>query len=158
MALLGLIRVPGEIAVAEVREWMGKEYLVATAATAGAVFGEEILNNVIRSVLGLTGTADIVAKNLFRLAMSGALYYLFLRFDRDVEAVASSIGLAALAATDIIKELTKITPEKAALSLLGKARTARALARVSATARIVRVEQVTQERAKAGGGLESLVL
>jgi len=158
MALLGLVRVPGEIAVAEVREWMGKDYLVATAATAGTIFGEELLNNIVRSILGLTGTADLVARNIFRLTMSGAIYYLFLKLDRDVEAVASSISLAALTAIDIIKELSKISPEKVALSLLGKAREARTIARASATARIVRVEQAIQRRTRARGELETLVL
>ncbi|MBM1154936.1 hypothetical protein DRN94_003555 [archaeon] len=102
MALLGLVKFPGEATVATVREWLGTDYVKATAVASATTFIEELTNRLVSTTLNLTGYRELIYREIHRAFFSALYFFGFKSFRAPLTGLVASVIPITLIGVDLI--------------------------------------------------------
>ena len=94
------------------RRWLSKEHIRATVFCGGLLALEELLQRMVITAAGFTGTKAVAYKHLHRLLFSGIYYVGVSRLGYKTEALISSTIPLALSFVDGISTIMGATPEE----------------------------------------------
>ena len=112
MGLFGLIKTYGEEITTTVKEWFGVDYIVASLSTAGGAIASAYLGEYIPTALKVPEKWYIAARSLVKVGLSGLFYYLGKAAGAPTVGLGASLGSFASLIIDIVKYITKGSPEE----------------------------------------------
>ena len=117
MGLFGIVKTTGEEVRADVKEWMGTDYFVASAIAAGGAVVEEFTNAFMQTTLSLSGWKALAYGTIHRLVFSALYYFGGKQIKKPLYGLTASIMPVTLIFIDGINHLMKGTAQEKGASL-----------------------------------------